>query len=112
MITLNRQQTKVGQRFTNKGYDSKFIEKTTKEVLDMDRIVLMKDREHSNQQIDRVPIILEYNTQYKQIERIIQRHWHILQEDKHLHNIPDHPKFVYKKAPTIRDKIIRSVLDL
>lgn len=78
----------------------------------MDRLILIKDKEYNNQQIDRVPIILDYNVQHRQVERIIQRHWHMLQADKHLHTIlPNKPKFVYKKAPTIQDNLVKSVID-
>ena len=49
-------------------------------------------------------IILDYNVQHKDVEKLLKKHWHILATDKHLKNIlPIKPNIVYKRAPTIRD---------
>lgn len=56
-------------------------------------MALVKKNKHRELYTDQVPIILDYNIQYKKIERIIQHHWHILQIDRHLHSIlPNKPQ--------------------
>lgn len=52
-----------------KGYNPKFIQDKTTEVKQMDRMVLIKKNKQQNQQTYLVPIILDYNMQYKQIEK-------------------------------------------
>lgn len=58
-------------------------------------------------------VILDYNVHYKKTEKINKRHWHILQMDRLLGTIlPKYPKCVYRRAPTVKDKMVKSVLDL
>lgn len=56
--------------------------------------------------------MLDYNAQYKNVEKIIKQHWHILLTDTHLKSLlPQIPNFVYKRAPTLRDKIVKNIPD-
>lgn len=67
----------------------------------MNRGDLIKDK-ISNCQQDLVPLVFDYNIQHKKNEKIIQRH--ILKSDRHLQDIlPKRPRFIYRRAPTIRD---------
>lgn len=78
----------------------------------MDQAELIKDKQKCDSRVNRVLIILDYNAQYKKIEKIRKRHWHILLMDTHLQELlPQNPKFVYKRAPTLRDKIIKNIPD-
>lgn len=73
------------QRFINKGYEKKFITEKIQEVERMNRPTLMKDKGKDRLEfIDNIMIILDYNIQYKKVERIIKKHLHILKSDKHL----------------------------
>lgn len=57
-------------------------------------------------------LILDYNVQHKQISKIIQRHWHILKNDKDLNNIlPELPSIIYRRALIIRDMVVKSVIE-
>lgn len=77
----------------------------------MQRQVLLEDKKSICQQ-DQVPLVLEYNIQYRKIESIIYRHWHILKSDRGLKEIlPEKPQFIYKRAPTLRDWLVKSVID-
>lgn len=111
VIDYTEQPTKVGQRFINKGYDRRFIEETTKEILEMEKSAQINDKERINQQTDRVSIILEYIIQHKQVERIIRCYWHILQVDKHLYTVPYYRinQHLCIKRPQ-RDKIVKRVI--
>lgn len=78
----------------------------------MDRVELIKDKQECDSRTNRVPIILDYNTQYKKIEQIVRRHWYILLTDIHLQDLlPQNPKFICKRAPTLRDKIVKNIPD-
>lgn len=62
--------------------------------------------------VNLVPVVLEYNAQYKKIEKIFARHWHILKSDSGLREVlPDRPMFIYKRNPTLRDQLVKSVID-
>lgn len=59
-----------------------------------------------------MPIILNYGVQHRKVEKVFKKHWPILTTDKHLKEIlPSNPKFTYRRAPTLRDKIARNVVD-
>lgn len=63
----------IGVRFIQKGYDKEFIKGKIEEVTHMQREVLIEDKKYDCQQ-DLVPVVLDYNIQYKKIEKIIQRY--------------------------------------
>ena len=59
-----------------------------------------------------VPFISGFPRQYRQVEAVFKRHWHILMKDKDLaKSISDVPKFIYKRAPGLRNKIAPNVPD-
>lgn len=59
-----------------------------------------------------VPMIMDFNIQHCKIEKIFKKHWPLLLAYHQLRKIlPDKPKFVYRKAPTLRDIIAKNVLD-
>lgn len=97
----------IGERFINKGYDTNLIKEKIEEVKNMQREALLEDKKSICQQ-DQVPLVLEYNFQYKKIEKIVARHWHILKSPREV--LPDRPKFMYRRAPTLRDQLVKSVI--
>lgn len=106
------QANNMGHRFIEKGYDSQYVKERISEVAEMNHNELIKDKKKQEMTLDIVPIILDYNIQYRKIERIIKRHWHILLTDRHLKDVlHGNPKFIYKRAPTIHDRIVKSILD-
>lgn len=61
---------------------------------------------------DAPALILDFNVQHKDIEKIFKKYWYILKEDKHLQSIlPDKPLIIYKRATTLRDLIVKNVVD-
>lgn len=57
-------------------------------------------------------VVLDYNVQYKKLERIIARHWPILKCDWTLEPVlPKHPRFIYRKARSLRDRLAPGVID-
>lgn len=105
------QAKSIGMRFIDKGYDQDFIEEQILEVGRMSRQELLEDKTPTCQ-LDQVPLVLDYNFQHKKIENIVSRHWHILKSDKGLGELlPEKPKFIYKRASTLRDRLVKSVID-
>ena len=102
----------IGDRFKQKGYEDSFIQEKIEEVIKVPRSALLEIKEKPNNKPDSVPMILDYNIHHKKIEKIINRHWHILKADTKLKEIlPERPKFIYKRAPTLRDQLVKSVVD-
>lgn len=53
---------------------------------------------------------MDFNTQHKQIERIVRKHWDIVRADSHLSAIlPEKPRFKYRRAPTLRDHLAKKL---
>lgn len=110
--TFLEQAKLIGERFVQKGYDAKFIKEKINDVALLDRGKLIQDGEKNPTQQDNVPIIMDYNIRHKQIEKIIRRHWDIIKTDRHLGTIlSNQPKFVYRRAPTLRHRLAKNVLD-
>ena len=57
----------------------------------------------------RLPFIIEYYENLRQIKHILNRHWHLIQKDPVLHNIfPKKPYIVYKRHKNIAQKLVRA----
>lgn len=51
-------------------------------------------------------IVLDYNIQHKQFEKIVNKHWEVLRKDRVLGAVlPSLPQFIYKQDLTLRDVI-------
>lgn len=110
--TFLDQADKLTSRFSNKGYGRQFIEEKVKEFAAMDRIQLIKDVNKHKKPLEGAPLILDFSAQHKKVEKIIKNHWHILLADKQFQgSISLHPHFIYKRGPTIRDKVVKNVID-
>ena len=105
----------LAERFLQKGYNKGEIVGEIKKVGDMDRGPLVMDfrpKLPSKTGDTQLRISLDYNIQHKQFEKIVMKHWNILQKDQVLGTIiPPRPRFIYRKAPTLRDVIAPSVVD-
>lgn len=109
---FNTQADILIQRFYEKGYALDNLVKLKMEILNMDRKdLLWKKIRNANNQKD-VAFITGFNSQYKDFERIMRKYWPILREDGVLSNIlPNKPKFVYRKALTLRNHLVHNVID-
>lgn len=102
----------VGKRFMEKGYDPEFINKQISLVQPLDGRTMIHTQKKLSPLLEAPALILNYNVQYKDIEKIIKKHWYILREDKQLKSIlPDKPHIIYKRATTLRDLIVKNVVD-
>ena len=102
----------IGARFKNKGYSDNFIDEQIQSVAGLDRNTMLQGNIKKQRDMMAPAIILDYNIQHKDVEKLIKRHWHILKEDRHLKSIlPEKPNIVYKRAPTIKDILVKNVVD-
>lgn len=109
---FKQQATFIGNRFKDKGYTDAFIHKQIETVTNLDRKVMLQGSKRIPRNMEAPMLILDYNIQHREVEKVVRKHWHILKSDRHLKNIlPDVPKIVYKKAPTLRDLLVRNVMD-
>ena len=86
------------------------------QVQKLDRTTLVADKDNPTGESTNVThnfkMILDYNVQHKKFERIIAKNWSILKQDKVLGPVlPEKPQFIYKKAPSLRDRLAPSVLN-
>ncbi|XP_040178228.1 uncharacterized protein LOC120910536 [Rana temporaria] len=101
----------IGTRFKEKGYTDNFIQKQIETVSKMDRNTLLQGPKMKKYKNEAPFIVLDYNIQHREVEKLIKKHWHILRSDRNLQTIlPDRPNIVYKRAPTLRDLIVKNVV--
>lgn len=56
--------------------------------------------------------ITGFHRQYREVEGIFKTHWPILLKDRDLKKIlPNKPKFTYRRAPGLRNKIAPNIPD-
>lgn len=100
-------------KFIQKGYQEKMLSKTIQEIANTPRDhcfgkkqpVAMSDQHQMR-------FITGFHFQFKDVEAIFKKHWHILSRDRQLEGIlPSLPKFVYRRAPNFGDRVVKKILD-
>lgn len=101
-------------RFLQKGYNKKKLEEAIEEVGAMERSTLLQPKQRvipANNKAE-FSLITGFNIQHRQIEQILRKHWHILQEDKVLGPVlPPRPHVIYRKAANLATKLTSSAID-
>lgn len=64
----------IGERFKAKVYDDVWIKDQIQYVNEMDRTVMLQNKPKKKLQQETPCLILDYNVQYKDIAKLIQRH--------------------------------------
>ena len=79
----------------------------------MERNILVADHvSKPNPDVNNFRMILDYSVEFKAFERIINKNWSILKNDRVLGPVlPARPQFIYKIAPSLRDRLAPSVLN-
>lgn len=78
--------------------------------------MLIWDRVNENIKEDRkfgsFSLITLFSTQYTVVERILGKHWHILQNDRVLGPLlPPKPQVIFRGVSSLKDKVVHSILD-
>lgn len=91
----------LASRFQQKGYEKSALDSEIERVCNMDRNVLVSNQIRDNDiGVPNFKMVLNFNVQHKKFERIFQKNWSILKQDKVLGPLlPSRPSFTYKKPP-------------
>lgn len=98
-------------RFREKGYPAHILTKLVSQVANMDRQSLLVPKPKKEYKGD-CAFISGFHRQYKTVEGIFKKFWPILLKDKDLQSsLPNKPKFIYRRAPTLRNRLAPNVPD-
>lgn len=103
----------LAERFQQKDYSKDVIHKEIARVGSLNRSDLISDSNNKKEVKHEFKIILDYNIQHKQFEKIVRKHCEVLlRKDEVLRAVlPPRPLFIYKRAPTLWDVIAPGVID-
>lgn len=101
------------ERFLQKGYKGDALNNIIQEVANIPREECLKERDcivPTNQH--QLGFISGFHHQYRDVEMIFKRHWHILCRDRHLGDVlPSRPKFIYRRAPSFGQRVVKKILN-
>lgn len=101
-------------RFCVRGYSPVLIDNAIAKARSLSRSDLLKKKNKKTDQTktsSRPCFATQYSNCALRMKRIIASNWEIMQSDPLLRSIfPDPPVIVFKRAPSIRDKLVRSYL--
>lgn len=93
----------MSQRFREKGYDPSSLVSTLNLVRKMDREEQLVDKHAKNETNN---FVLSLTTTSHVIKNIMQKHWHILQNDRVLGSLlPSKPSVIFRGVPSLKDKV-------
>lgn len=99
------------QRFKERGYKNSVINKAYNKVRNISRDELLRQKRESQDSDNSVYFVTQYSTDANRIKKIIKSNWEIGMSDPYLREVmPESPSIAFRKAPTIKDKIVRSHL--
>ncbi|OCT97713.1 hypothetical protein XELAEV_18009942mg [Xenopus laevis] len=113
-IDYEKESVILTKQFKEKGYKDNIIrnakamcdKKNRNKMLENKNKIKKKQISPDNNFIQ---FITTYNNSNKELETIIQRHWHILLKDKDLHDhLSANPRIIYKKPRTIKQMLVPS----
>lgn len=113
-VDFETQSDRLSAMFSDKGYGNEFLKKERDKVRHLNREDLLRDRIGTRDDDDNgsTSVILDYNLQSKEVEKIINKYWDVLKQDVHLRDtLPNKPNIVYKRAPSLRDKLVHNVVE-
>lgn len=101
-------------RFRARGYSPMIIEKAIIKARSTTRSDLLekkKRRKDIGKNNSRPVFVTQYSSSASEMKQIIKSNWGLIQSDSILKDVfPEPPMIVFKKAPSIRDKLVRSYL--
>ncbi|XP_063819262.1 protein-glutamine gamma-glutamyltransferase E-like [Pseudophryne corroboree] len=106
--SYNEEASRMKNKFMASGYGETNLDKTMNIVGTLNREDLLVEKTKTPTKIANQDwaFITTFNSQYKTLERILNKHWGILRGDPIIgKRIPAKPKCIYRKAPNIGSKI-------
>lgn len=110
---FEQQAGELCERFRDRGYAGHLLDNCLERVRNIQRSDLLTNSARHNRSniIPPVTLVSTYGHISNDLKTIVQRHWHILQSDPNIGNsFQDLPRSCYKRAPSLRDKLVRSHL--
>ena len=102
------QSNKYIKFFIQRGYDSMYLKKLTKEMLSLSQNQLLKPKPQSTNDSKSI-FITTWHPALKSLKSIIDRSYHIIENDSHLKKIfPRKPIIAYRKLKSIKNYIVRT----
>ena len=105
-----QQATDMHHRFTYRGYKKHTLQQAYNKAKTQERRQLF----HKNvrqPKPSQIYFTTQYSTNAHKIKHIIQKNWSIVQSDPDLKTLfPHPPAFSFRRAPTLKDKLVRSYL--
>ncbi|OCT98704.1 hypothetical protein XELAEV_18010935mg, partial [Xenopus laevis] len=115
-IDYEKESTILTEQFKEKGYEDTVIKhaKTLCDKKSRNEMLQNKNKKEKKRitpDNNSIQFITTYNNSNKELETIIQRHWHILLKDKDLQeHLSANPRIIYKKPRTIKQILVPSCL--
>ncbi|CAH2300460.1 Hypothetical predicted protein, partial [Pelobates cultripes] len=100
---FEEQANTLKNKFMEKDYPEKALLENINEVKNKNRDELLKYKLKSKNDSISLPIIFNFNNKSKEIQKIIRKHWHILEHDEKLSKIiPEKPSVIFRGAPNFK----------
>lgn len=74
----------------------------------IERSVVLENKSVQERQELPLALIMDYNLP---TQRIIEKYWDILKYDVLKSFIPEKPRFLYKRATNLRDRLVKNVVE-
>lgn len=109
---FEQQASDMYSRFQQRGYNHGTLERAYSKVRSMNRTSLLQKNVRPSHE-RQIYFSTQYSTRCYEIGNIIKKNWDILHSDPHLRTVfPDPPAFCFRRAPNLKDQLVRSYLSL
>ena len=106
---FTQQAGAMAKRFSDRAYKPHVISGALAKANSLSRSDLLKKKRRKSTSQQRPYFVTQYSTAANHIKRIIKDNWSIIDSDPTLRGIfPEPPLVSFKRAPTIKDKVVRS----
>ena len=109
---FNQKAVDMTSRFTARGYKPGSVAHARNRALNINRSDLLTKKKRRPATVQSRPFFAsQYSTVAPNIQRIIKNNWAIIESDSTLRQVfPEPPMFSFRRAPTLRDKLMHSHL--
>lgn len=112
-LEYEKQAKIMSHRFTQRGYQTDVVQSANEKALSTQRTDLFKKKKRKSSSQDQVYFVTKYSSFANPIKRIILSNWNLLKSDPTLREVfPVPPKITFRRAPTLRDKLVPSHLNV
>ena len=105
----NNRLNELSTFLRNRNYKQVHIRESFNQVADKSRENLLQYKTKTTN--NRVPFVITYHPDIPNPAKIINQHWHLIEQDQKLHKIfPEKPVVAYKRPKSLRDILVRACL--